>query len=165
MIDQKGRLFGKVNLLDLVVVLAVLAVAGRFGLQQFTGATPAPTGQDQPMEIIVKLPVVSQPTVDALPVGTEIYESKSNTYMGRIVAATAEPALVVTRGDDGFVYEQPSTRSFDYYITIAGPGRVAPNAIMMAGLEMKIGRMNYLRTALWAGQGPTWVIDTAPPQR
>lgn len=165
MIDQKGRLFGKVNLLDLVVVLAVLAVAGRFGLQKFTSATPVAEGQAQRMEITVKLPVVSQPTIDALPVGTKIFESRSNTYMGEIVEAKAEPALVVTRGDDGLVFEQPSKRHFDLYITIAGEGRVAPTAIMMAGFETKIGRINYLRTALWAGAGPTWVIDTAPPQR
>lgn len=164
-VDEKGRLFGKINLLDLVVVLAILAVAARFGYKAYKGRQAVAVGEDKVIEMTMRLPAVAEPTIKAIPVGSELYDSKSNTYMGKVVEVRQEPALVVTTGDDGRVYEQPSKNRFDLYVIIAGKGRVSPNGVTMAGLEVKIGRTNFVKNELWAGFGPTWEINTDPKPR
>lgn len=159
-LDEKGRLFGKVNLLDLVVLLAVLAVAGRFGYERWQGQQAAPVGEDVPLKVVMRFAAVADPTLKWVKVGDKIYDSKSNTFMGEVTEVRHEPAIVVTTDDDGRTYEQASKNRFDFYVTVAGSGRISPNAVTMSGLEVKIGRVNYVKTAYWAGYGSTWDIIT-----
>jgi hypothetical protein len=157
LMDEKGRLFGKVNILDLLVVLLVLAVAGRF----VYGRMKAPTqnaSQDQRLQVVFKLPGVSKPTVDALPVGTELFDSKSNNRMGKVIEVKAQPAKVLSYTPDGRLVETTSTDVYDVYLTVEGPGRVSDNGVTLNGLEMRIGRANNMKSSLWAGTGITWGI-------
>lgn len=164
-IDGKGRLFGRVNLLDLVVVLAVLAVAGRFGYQKWEGSKVAPTGEDRPVEVDMRFSPVSTPTTEWVRVGDSIYDSKSNAHLGKVVAVRSEPAVVITTGEDGRTLENKSTTHVSFFVTVAGPARVSPNGVTMGGLEMKIGRINYVKTAYWAGYGTTWNLNLEPKPR
>jgi hypothetical protein len=152
-IDSRGRLFGKVNLLDLVVVVAVVAVAGRFGYQKLAARSAAPVGEDKNIHMTFQLATVRSFTVDVLKVGDMVYDSKSNTPMGKVVTVKTEPATVVGTGPDGRLYESKSPDRFDYYVTIDGPARVSPNGITMSGIEVKVGRPNDFKTAYWAGTG------------
>ncbi len=164
-VDQKGRLFGKVNLLDLVVVLAILAVAGRFGYQHYMGKQAAPTGEDKQVAVTMKFAAVQQPTVDNVPVGTAIYDSKSGGYLGKVVDVWSQPATVFTTSVDGRMFEAPSKDRVDFFMVVAGRGRVSPNAVTLGDFEMKIGRTNYVKSRLWAGYGVTWKIDENPQPR
>ncbi|HEY3368912.1 MAG TPA: DUF4330 domain-containing protein [Symbiobacteriaceae bacterium] len=148
-IDNKGRLFGKINLLDLVVVVAVIAVAGRYGYKHFMPKQSAVTGQDQNVEIVVKISKISQSTVDGLKVGDEILDSPSNTILGKVVKKEAQPSPV-----PGATSEYPSKELNDMYVTISGPGRVSPDgAVSMAGIQMLRGRAESLRTVSWTSSG------------
>ncbi len=164
-VDEKGRLFGKVNVLDLIVVLLILAVAGRFGLRQFWAVDAAPDGEEKEIEIVVRLQAVAQPTIDFLPVGTELTDSRNNAKVGKIVAVRIEPALVVSQGDDGRVIETRSSDRFDYYLTVRGKAWSTANQLTMVNFDVKIGKLNYYKTRLWNGQGATWHIDENPPAR
>lgn len=161
-LDDKGRLFGKINLLDLVIVLAILAVVGRFAYQRLLGPGIAPVGENKVIQVTIKLPEVQQPTISELVEGVDIYDSKSNAYLGKVKAVKKEPALIVRQGSDGKTHETRSDLLFDLYVTVEGPGYVSPNGVTMAGIEMKVGRTNQLKTAGWAGAGPTWDINENP---
>jgi len=164
-VDEKGRLFGKVNLLDLVVVLAILAVVGRFGYRNYMGKQVAPAGEDKQIEVTMKFAAIQQPTIDFVPVGTQIYDSKSGGYLGKVVAVRSQPAIVFLLSEDGRMYETPSKERLDFYMVVAGRGRVSPNGVTLGDFEMKIGRTNYVKSPLWAGYGVTWNIDTNPKPR
>lgn len=159
-LDEKGRLFGKVNLLDLVVLLAVLAVAGRFGYGRWQGQQAAPTGEDVTLKVVMRFAAVAEPTLKWVKVGDKIYDSKSNTFMGEVTEVRHEQAVVVTTDDDGRTYEHLSKNRFDFFVTVGGQGRVSSNMVTLSGLEVKIGRVNYIKTAYWAGYGATWDIIT-----
>ncbi|MFN3925218.1 MAG: DUF4330 domain-containing protein [Pseudarthrobacter sp.] len=164
-LDDKGRLFGKVNLLDLVVVLAILGVAGLFGYKQYVGRQVVAVGEDRLLEITMRFPAVAQPTIDYVLKDTDLFDSKSNTLMGKVVGTRVEPATVVVHGDDGRIHYHKSPDRFDFYVTVQGRGHVTRNSITMAGLEIKIGRQNYVRNKYWAGIGATWDINEDPQPR
>lgn len=164
LIDNKGRLFGKINLLDLVVLLAVLAIAARFAYGAVKGPAAAPAGQDQVIEMILRIPAVTEWTVEAIQVGDEVFDSKSNTPMGKIVDAWSEPAVVVREMPDGIVPHVSDTH-FDLYVTVRGPARVSPNGVTMSGIEVKVGRSNQYKSAFWAATATTVKFDLNPPER
>ncbi|HYF93312.1 MAG TPA: DUF4330 domain-containing protein [Symbiobacteriaceae bacterium] len=163
-IDQKGRLFGKVNLLDLTVVLVILAVAGRFGYQYVKRDAAAPAAAQQIVEVQFLLSPVRDPSVTLLQVNNakpiQIYDSKSQAYLGQIVEVKTSPAKV--HGDDS---EYESKYTFDHIITVRGTGLVSENGVTLGGVEMKVGRAQDLRTSGWAGTGMTWNVNSNPPER
>jgi hypothetical protein len=156
-IDEKGRLFGKVNLLDLIIVVVVVAVVARVGYKWYQGRTVVTTGEAKTVQMTVKLPAVTDSTLKALHEGDEVFDSKSNALLGKIIAVRSESAWVT-----GATQEYKSQVIFDAYVTIEGPGRTSPNGVTMDGLEAFIGQTNYLRTVLWKGQGPTSAIQLLP---
>lgn len=162
-VDQKGRLFGKVNLLDLVVVLAVVAVASRFGYKSWVGRNAVPVGEDKTIEVTMKFAGVAQATVDTVKEGMQIFDSKTNNLLGTVVETRAEDITTMTMTDEGRI--QVNKDRFDYYVIVRGPGRDTPNSVTMNALEMKIGRMNFVKNKLWAGSGVTWKIDLNPKAR
>lgn len=162
MIDNKGRLFGKINLLDLVVLIAIVAVAGRFGLKYVQNRAAAPAAAPVTMKVTMKLGSVSAPTMKFLEPGSDLYESKTRAYLGKVVEVRSQPAVVVTRGEDGLTTERTSKDTFDYFVTYEGPAVVSPTNITMGGYEIKIGRTNYLASREWTGYGVTWDMDPKP---
>ncbi|MDF2627195.1 MAG: hypothetical protein K0R39_1026 [Symbiobacteriaceae bacterium] len=156
-IDQKGRLFGKVNLLDLVVVLAVVAVAGRFGYKAMTKEAAAPAGETKTVQVKFYLPNVTQPTVAFLRPGVEVYDSKSNAHMGKIVAAETKPTMIV-----GPEKEYESKTRVDLTITVEGTGRVTSNGSSLGGIELRGGRLFELKTPEWAFQPVLIDLPIAP---
>lgn len=156
-VDEKGRLFGKVNLLDLVVVLLVLAVAGRFGYSRLKANVA--TGQDKVIEMAILVPNVSKATVDALKVGDVLKDSKSGTVIGKLVKVEPAQAVVAFEDPAGMVHQrQASPDRFDVRVTVSGTARVTDNGVMMGaagGIEMKVGRSNQYTTPMWAGNGTT----------
>lgn len=159
-IDNKGRLFGKVNLLDLAVVLVVLAVAVRFGYQYVNPTSVLPEGEDKIIEVTMLLPQVRQPTVDQMKVGATVVESKTANVMGKIVDVKTQPAKV-----SGPAGEYESKYTVDALVTIRGNGRITKSVTMLNGLEMWIGGANFLVVGEWKGTGTTWDINQNPPER
>ena len=156
-IDQKGRLFGKVNLLDLVVVLAVVAVAGRFGYKAVTKEAAAPAGETKTIQVKFLLPSVTQPSVAFLRPGVDVYDSKSNAHMGKIVEATTKPSIIT-----GPEKEYESSTKVDLMITVEGTGRVTTNGSSLGGIELRGGRLFELKTPEWAFQPVLVELPFAP---
>lgn len=159
-IDNKGRLFGKVNLLDLAVVLVVLAVAVRFGYQYINPTSTLPEGKAQVIEVTMLLPQVRQPTIDQMVLGSTVVESKTSNVMGKIVEVKTQPAKV--SGPQG---EYESKFTMDAFVTIRGDAWITKNVTMLNGLEMWIGGGNFLVVNDWKGTGTTWQINENPPER
>lgn len=165
-VDSKGRLFGKVNLIDLVVVLAVVAVVGRFGYKHFAPKAAAPAGS--PIEVEMKLGNVSQATIDALPVGTNLYDAtdKANDVLvGTIVAVSSKPAVVTTVNPDGKVVETQSSTTLDYTLVVRGNGAVSPTMVRLNGFEVKVGTPMPLRSQLWKGTPVPLHVNDKPAAR
>ena len=157
-IDQKGRLFGKVNLLDLIVVLAVLGVAGWFGYKTFFEPEKAVGNQTVEVEFLVAR--VRSATIEQLQVTnppTQIFDAKSGALLGTIVAVRTQPARVL--GDQSeFVAET----YFDHYITVRGMGIVSDAGTTLGGIPMLVGEQP-LKTATWKGIATTW--DLTPERK
>jgi hypothetical protein len=160
-IDGKGRLFGKVNLLDLVVVLAVVAVVARFGYQKVAAKAVAPASQDKTVQVTFLLGMVQQFTADEMKEGDLVYDSKSGSLLGKVTATRKEPANVVRMGPDGHFWQNQSTTHFDCYVTVEGPARTTDKGTTMHGIEVKVGRAIDLTTARWAGAGVPVIL---PPR-
>ncbi|HHY36231.1 MAG TPA: DUF4330 domain-containing protein [Firmicutes bacterium] len=145
MLDEKGRLFGLVNIIDLAVVL-VFGLVLAFGAYKFLYVNPS--YQPEPKTVRVELVVegVRQPTVDAIALGDRVYEKNSNGYFGTITDIKVVPAKEVVPTADGKLVEAEVPGRYDIYLTLESPAEVSEEYIQITGQQVRIGLTPTIRT-------------------
>jgi hypothetical protein len=162
LLDTRGRLFGVINVIDfLIVVLFVTFVSG-FAYTRYFRNRVLETLVPRDIQVTFMVPTVRGPSIEAVSVGDRVVESKTNGYLGEVIAVSSEPADVVTQLPDGRYYEMPSTNRKDLYVVVEGPGKVTGNAIILGSQEVRIGAKVSIKTNLYAFESIVWGIDTQP---
>lgn len=91
MIDKKGRLFGIINIIDLLVLLIVGLIL-IFGITRMGSSGVVSTGSTTKQGIVnYEIADVRQVTVDQIQVGDPVYHYDKGTYIGEISNVTVEP--------------------------------------------------------------------------
>jgi hypothetical protein len=162
LIDDKGRLFGFINVVDLAIIIILTVLAG--GLVYYrTGAGRRflPKSQGGVVEATLVVSNVRTATVDAIQVGDMVMESKSNLPLGEIIWKEVKPAEIVAQGEDGRFYETTSQTRKDVWLKLSGQGAVSPNAITLGSSEIRIGTPINIKTRLYAVETRVMAIDVS----
>ena len=135
-IDNKYRLFGVVNLIDLVVVFAVLA--GGFAVYRVLSPTTpvAVTKDTKAITYTVFCPAVRNATADQIKVGDQIYKTTGKS-IGKVTAVK----IVPTPGDvldpaTGKIVGYQSTFATDVYITAVAQGQPTATGVTVGDIQL-----------------------------
>lgn len=88
-LDKRGRLFGKLNIIDLLVLLIVGAIL-IFGISRM-GSGVVTQGQSINGTVTYEIADVRQMTVDQINVGDPVYHYDKGTYIGTISGVDVQP--------------------------------------------------------------------------
>ncbi|HHV79229.1 MAG TPA: DUF4330 domain-containing protein [Firmicutes bacterium] len=164
-IDDKGRLFGLIRIIDflaVVIVIAIIAVAwARFGMK-VVGKAP---GEEKEIEVTFLVSAVRDASVNAVKLGDKVRDSKTNNYLGVVVDKKVEPADIVAVLPDGRLYETTSTQRKDMYITLRGSGIVSENLVTLGGVELRVGTQVALKGTVFALQSTVVDVVLNPKAR
>ncbi|MDK2925324.1 MAG: hypothetical protein PWQ41_1098 [Bacillota bacterium] len=137
-LDERGRLFGRVNIVDLTVLTLVLIVAARLGLKSRVLRAVNPSTV-KPVEVVLVVEDVRQATADAMQEGETVLNTKSNAVLGKLVKKEVRPAQKEVQTADGRLVLAESPFKKDVYLTVRGEGQVTSNVIILGGAEMRVG--------------------------
>lgn len=145
MIDEKGRLFGKINIIDLAVVVILLAVI--LGSLYKFGLFSQHTSDVQKVEVTLLLREVSEVTVESLHEGDLLTESTENLPLGIITKKEVHKALKEVPTPDGQLVLAESPNKYDVTLTVEGNLQVVGDQVFIGRRDIKIGRMLNIKTA------------------
>jgi hypothetical protein len=83
-IDEKGRLFGKISIVDILVVLVMIGLIAGVYFKFFVIDKDHNAANYDTIEYKLLIRAVRQQSVDAMEVGADIYDVKTDSYMGKI---------------------------------------------------------------------------------
>lgn len=89
MIDKKGKLFGLINIIDLAVLLALIAIVA-VGLKRMEGPQVSATINKKGI-VTYEISDVRQVTVDNIQEGDPLYHYDKNVYIGDILTKEVRP--------------------------------------------------------------------------
>lgn len=154
-IDEKGRLFGKVNLLDIFFVLlfiaAILVVVMLFGGKSSNTST-------LPVTYTLEVRNEEASYFDNVHVGEQVVDGVTKARMGKIVGFTKKQAHVLEQANNKMAIFTPEGR-YDGYITIQVDATVAYPDLMSNGQPIKIGEEVAYRSESLAMRGYIVAID------
>jgi len=167
-LDEKGRLFGKINLVDFAVVVGIVLVVGAVGWKLMGDkVTSAAQGfADTP---VLRYEVVCY---NINPEIAEYAESHVDTQLmsngdmlnATIVDATVKPSYAVALDADGNAVqiEDPSMRTVHFTIE----AKVAPtaNAYAVGSQEIRVGKTHIVKTVLLEVAGFIATVEEVPEE-
>jgi hypothetical protein len=138
--DRNGKIKGKFNVIDLLVILLLIAVVigicVRFGSKVTTAVK-----SDEEFEYVVKLDSVRQYTIDALEKKGKLSDKKATVDLGEIVSVESEPAEFLSETADGRMVYAEQPERYTVYVTIKTRGKESDNSYITADSnELSVGR-------------------------
>lgn len=154
-IDNKGRLFGKINLLDVFFILVLLAA---LGVAYLLFAGNGSSVGEIPIVYTVEIQNQDAAYFEHITEGEKVIDGITKSPMGKIVGFSKEPAKIVTQANDKLVLATPEGR-FDGYVQIEANAAVSYPDLKLENEAIKIGKAVALRSESAAMHGYIVAMD------
>ncbi|HHY34236.1 MAG TPA: DUF4330 domain-containing protein [Firmicutes bacterium] len=158
--DEKGRIFGKISVVDLAIIFLFVLALGWFLYSRF-GVNLRRQIEERtvPCEITLLVPAVRRPTVEAIRKSQAMFEFKTNAYVGTVSSVREEPANVWFLNNDGRWVMTPASDRSDVYVTLKAEARVGENVITVNGVEVRVGQSVNLKSKWVAVSGFIYAVE------
>lgn len=146
MIDKNGKLFGKVSIIDIlivVVLLAGLAFAAKF-LGVFPAEQTAATGTEK-IRITLYQEEVNTFTVENLKLNDPVTESMKNIDFGKVVDIKSDKSVSWGIDMDGKQVKSTKDGYSSVFITVEASGTVSRGGFTVNGTGYFIGQLQTFR--------------------
>ncbi len=132
-IDNKGKIFGKISIIDIIIVLCVVFVAIVFMLNS-GGKVDLPVSVDSPIEYTTQIKAynLNVTSVEPFQVGENVYSS-SGELIGKIVNIDKQQGYTKEKLQDGSYKNILNPEYIDYFLTIEGSGTLTDKGYKAQG--------------------------------
>ncbi len=157
-IDKNGKLFGKISIVDILVIIVILTgVLGTY----FTVSTlnsgklndnsKLALNSSAPLKeatVTFYLKGVRSMTRDALCEGDDVYETEDNKFIGTISEISSKPSVSEYVANDGYVYSAEIPERYDVTITVKANGKSTETGFHTeSGLQILYGKEIEIKTS------------------
>ena len=144
-LDSRGRLFGKVSVVDLFVVLLLIALAF-FAYVRFVASDTT----EGPYEMTLVVERVRDPGFAQFQVGDVVTEERG-ADLGKIASVVVAPSPTEVPTANGGLEMQPSPLFSDITIVVKGRAEMSASTIRVGSLVLAAGKVLTV-------QGPGWEV-------
>jgi hypothetical protein len=139
-IDNKGRLFGKISIIDiLIVVIIVVAVAG-IGSKFARSKTASPFVKTDKIQVRFYVEDAPDYAVKAVKIGDPVKESIQNTGLGKVVDIKIDRSVSWVQTDKGEYVAASREDHSSCVVTMEADGIYGNNGVSINNTEYYIGR-------------------------
>ncbi|MBE7047913.1 MAG: DUF4330 domain-containing protein [Ruminococcaceae bacterium] len=141
MLDNKGKLFGKVSVIDLLVVciVIIMAIGAYMSWQKINNKTVLTENKGliqnsaaDTLEVTMRLEEVRQITMDAIHIGDDVFMKDTGKFFGQVVDVYSEPAKRLIYSQDGTPIEAVVPNRLDVLMVVHVPGKRLENGYYTA---------------------------------
>ena len=138
MIDEKGRLFGKVNIVDLIIVVIIIAAAAFVGMRLFGPESEAANTQNVRITMFCE----ESPTfvVEQLEAGCEAWDSANQVSLGTLKEWTTGDSMSAITDANGEVVEISRSGYRSVRLVCEGTGVMGDHGVTVGGVLYGIGQ-------------------------
>ena len=145
MIDKNGNIGGKVNIVDIFIVIVLIAAVA-FVIFLFRNDTD--TVDTEPVIIKFTSTEVNDYTVEQLETGAPVLDINANRELGSAVDFTIDDATTYTVTDSGDAVVVSIPKAKSVVVTIEGAGELDENGLLIDGTRYGVGHS----TAVYVGK-------------
>jgi len=123
-IDKNGKLFGKVSVIDVLLIVLIIGLAAGFGYKRLSAPAERIVNANTKFYATFEVEKVREFSVAAFSGGDILYEQYGQQPLGKVVAIRVEEARDVLKRADGTAILAPMEEKYNVYITVEASGSV-----------------------------------------
>ncbi|WP_432402374.1 DUF4330 domain-containing protein [Wukongibacter sp. M2B1] len=148
LIDSKGKLFGKINIIDLALILIMGAlIAG--GAYKLSNLRNVSSEDQQQISLSIEIEEEKEGLINAIKEGDILFDSVRGAEFGKVVGKTIEVHKELVVNKDGTVEYKEIPGSFDGEIRIESMAIIDDKGILVATKPLYIGSEIRLKSNLY----------------
>ncbi|MCL2398697.1 MAG: DUF4330 domain-containing protein [Defluviitaleaceae bacterium] len=133
LIDEKGRFFGKVSIIDIVIVLAIVVLVIGFVYNQTGQQIRQIIMADEPLYVTFLVEGVRRFSLDAVREGDVFFRQHERVPLGTVAHIDISPAHAIMTRTDGTAVFAPVEDRYNMYITLACVGSITDTGFFING--------------------------------
>lgn len=151
--DNKGKSFGKLNMVDFIIILVLLALVGGV-YYVFFGGSDKQVVETSKVLYEFEITNVNKAFVDAITPGDPIRDNIRGNEIGKVVSKASRNATMLNEDlINGRYVIADVPDMYDVVITIEGQANITPANIIVGGAEIKVGKRFSIKGKGYANQG------------
>lgn len=157
LINEKGKIFGLINIIDLCVLLIIaVVIAGGFRLFGDRWANVKTNGT-----VTVKLEVanVRGESVDAMTVGDTLSFYDDNLYFGKIVSKEPRPYIETIQTENNELVETESPNKYNVDLYVECDAYITDDVVVIGKQPTRIGNQFTLKNRTISVIGTIMKVD------
>lgn len=144
MIRKDGKVFGKINIIDLIIIIVLVISAGLFVFTNTIGKDVAKSGDET-----VVFEFFAEEVPDFVPphvtVGSKLYDNDTNLELGEVVDVEAGPAKIYEANNEGVTVLSEKEGYNSIRITGKVKGTIGDFGVEIGGVKYGVGHSMTLR--------------------
>lgn len=158
-IDAKGRLFGKVSIIDILIGICIAGMIIGVALRFITSGGLSKAEMTVPIELTLRAKEVRQYTVSAVKEGDIVFD-ESGARLGTVSKVSATPAKRIFESNSGKIFNAELPNKFDLYITIDAKGQADASGYFINGSrQMSSGSTQIIHTNSATMECNVWSVS------
>ena len=123
-LDEKGRLFGKVSIIDIIIIITLVGLAAGFVYQRLSGDIKQVISANEPFYVTFKGDQVRAFSVNSISEGDIIYKRYDNKPLGAVKRLDVAPGIDILFKSDGTAALVEMEDRYTLYITVECAGNI-----------------------------------------
>ncbi len=154
-IDEKGKLFGKINVIDLVIIVVIVAVVGILGYRFLGPASNVMGGDNGGQTATVKFYIeeASDFVADKVKVGDKCSDESRNINLGTVTNVEIGDAVSIGTNAEGQLVKTSKPDHKSMIITAEVPATEFEHGAVIGGVKYYVGHS----FTLLAGKAKLWL--------
>lgn len=145
-IDAKGRLFGKISIIDVLIGVCIAGMIIGVSLRFFTSGGLSKAQTSVPIELTLCAREVRQFTISSVDKGDVVFDD-SGARLGAVIAVSTTPAKRLFETENGKIYNAEVPNKYDLYIKIDATGQADKSGYFINGnRQMSSGSSQIIHT-------------------
>ncbi len=136
-IDNRGKLFGIVNIIDLSVILILLLMV--VGGYKVLSSKPEMISQNQKVLINLEVQEIRQPSVDAIKEGDNLYHYDRGQLLGKIKKVKIDNYKEEVSTQDGEIILSDVPGKYVANIIVEADAVITDDVIIIGGMHTRVG--------------------------
>jgi len=160
-IDEKGKFFGVISAIDILVVLVLLVLGAAVYVRFFSGGTAATAAaKNDAFTYQINIQEVRYTTFESLKIGDDVYDSENGTWIGKISDISCQPAMGESPLADGTFVYSPVEDRYDVFLTLSSEGMISNGRYYASRIyEVTTNSKVEFFTKYCTTSGYVWTID------
>lgn len=146
--DNKGRLFGKISIVDILIVVIIVAAAAGVYYKFGRSKTNTLFTKTDKVQISFYVESISEYAIKCIKVGDPIVDRLQNTPLGKITAIQVGPDITFNPDSSGHVVSSSKPGYVSVTITAEGQSIYSSSGITVNGVDYYVYKQFELRTGI-----------------